>query len=415
MHRQQGMATLVVSLLLMISATAFSFYTAKSKLVKIKLTKNDFQHKQAYAKAEEGLDYAGLMLRASQQDNPLKNGNNPVDFKKILSNAGKPETFLWSGAKITAELWGDKLILVISTGKSDDGEASVTMERAFYVQFYSMGGGKPEAPLMANSHLYIQGSTTVDSNPEGPYANEPLSIWIKGGLNFAGHLDTNIQDGHGGYSDSYTIDHSHINNSEVTDPAATLKLDEQSSVYDDIRLVDDTDAKFPEDLMLSTLGIPSEKWPDYRAIVQAGEGNKGDRYIKDCNLSQINRVKDTRIIVTGDCAQQQAPLALGSNEKPVILIFADAVNVKQALNVTGLLYILNTTDTPPVEGGQSGVSGSINVTGAMVVDTQQMGATTGSVRLTYNSDVLDKLKGSELKLSGKSSGWVPGTWRDFTN
>lgn len=67
-HRQRGVSTLVVAIVLLIAATFLTFFAAKIGMQEQRMSGNDYRHKEAFATAEAGLDRAKAFLGANRMD-----------------------------------------------------------------------------------------------------------------------------------------------------------------------------------------------------------------------------------------------------------------------------------------------------------------------------------------------------------
>lgn len=67
-HRQHGLSTLVVAIVLLIAATFITFFAARVGIQEQRMTGNDARQKEAFATAEAGLDRAKAFLAANRQD-----------------------------------------------------------------------------------------------------------------------------------------------------------------------------------------------------------------------------------------------------------------------------------------------------------------------------------------------------------
>lgn len=450
-RRQTGMATLLVTMLLMLSATAFTFYTAKNKLFEIKASANDYSHKEAYANAELGLDYAGTWLAFGKvevdgvstpaaQTFLTKTDDTPLALGIGSSSDAKTQQFIdfFGSEQVTVVVKqstrNPKLLQVVSTGRSRDGLAQASVSREFYFAGTANGNGAvPLAPIITNTQTLLEGSVQVASNSNA-YGEQDLSYWSSySSMQLAGDW---FSYGYQGATEGFTDLSKFSNTLEAAD--ATLENEfgsysgdtingfpnegEETFANGDISL---SDPRFPDSLKEEYLGTKEADFADLRSKIQdkADSGEEGVVFVtpdSDGNCSLPAGQQGERIVwVYGDCAITTASSTYnaGTADKPVTFIIDGSADFSGGASIQGLVYLVNSEDDPLTSAAvNASFGGSITVEGSVIIDGDDNGAvlTSGSIVVNYNSDVLSNLYSFDDTNAGAVRfGWVPGTWRDF--
>ena len=455
-RKQEGMATLLVTILLMLSATAFSFYTAKNKLFEIRASGNDYRYKEAYANAELGLDYAGTWLAFGKvtvggKEQPAalsyltKTTDEPLTMNAGTSTHAGTQKFIdfFSSEQVQVVVkqspTNPKLLNVVSTGRSRDGQAKAVVSREFYFSGNVNNGGNniPIAPITTNTQTLIEGAVQLASNPTA-FDDQDLSYWSSyNALQLAGNWFSYSNDGFG-----------NLSKFENTLKAGDATLDNELGWYGDDTLAgfpdtggkDDTtfahgdislsDPRFPESLKEEYLGIKEADFATLRNDVakQAADGEPGVLFIEpnDLGVCEVPAGgKGEKLVwIYGDCpihvgGVDGAGYSAGTPTSGVTMIIDGNADFRGGASITGLVYIVNShMETQNSAAINAKFGGSITVKGAMIIDGVNHGVvlTSGSIVVDYSADVLRTLSGVNTNTSGVSRfGWVPGTWRDFND
>ncbi|RJG51271.1 hypothetical protein D1Z90_00610 [Motilimonas pumila] len=438
-------------MLLMLSATAFTFYTAKNKLFEIKASANDYSHKEAYSNAELGLDYAGTWLAFGKVEidgvsTPAaktfldKTDDTPLVLGVGSSNDAQTQKFIdfFGSEQVTVVVKqssnNPKLLQVVSTGRSRDGLAKASVSREFYFAGTANGNGAvPLAPIITNTQTLLEGSVQVASNSNA-YGEQDLSYWSSyDSLQLAGDW---FSYGYQGDTEGFTDLSMFSNTLDAAD--ATLENELGSFSADTINSFpeqgDETfangdislsDPRFPESLKEEYLGTKEADFADLRDSIQdkAANGEEGVLFVtpdSDGVCMLPDGQQGERIVwVYGDCVVTTASstYSAGTAENPVTLIIDGSADFSGGANIQGLVYLVNSQDDPLMSAAvNASFGGSISVEGSVIVDGDENGAvmTSGSIVVNYNSDVLSNLYSFDDSNAGAVRfGWVPGTWRDF--
>ena len=196
--RQQGAAALFVVVVLLFITTLVTIYTSKVALQEIKISANDYRHRQAFHRAEFGLDRANAYIQAdsgnisstdmtvgwvgqgfwqtcNSDPSPCTNYIDAADYATNLIYQGVQNVLADVDAAqtpvidlITEDVGGGipaalPEIRIYASGTSDDSTASSqqTVRLASRALF---GLSPPDVPLAAGGGLHISGS--IDITPK---------------------------------------------------------------------------------------------------------------------------------------------------------------------------------------------------------------------------------------------------------
>ncbi|MCE0555995.1 hypothetical protein [Motilimonas sp. E26] len=451
--KQEGMATLLVTILLMLSATAFTFYTAKNKLFEIRASGNDYRYKEAYANAELGLDYAGTWLafgkvKVGSKEQPAamsfinKTSDEPLKLNIGSSTDKGTQKFIEFFASNQVEVvvkqspTNPKLLQVVSTGRSRDGQAKAVVSREFYFSGNANNGGNniPIAPITTNTQTLIEGSVQLASNPTA-FDDQELSYWSSySALQLAGNWFSYSNDGFADlskFNNTLEAGDATLENElgwyseDTLESFSELNSEQESFASDDISL---SDPRFPDSLKEEYLGVDEADFAKLRNEVakQAAEGEEGIIFVEpnDLGICDIpaGGQGEKVVWIYGDCPIHVNGIAgagysAGTLTEGVTVIIDGNADFRGGASINGLVYVVNSNmETQNSAAVNAKFGGSISVKGAMIVDGIYHGVvlTSGSIVVDYSADVLRTLSGVNASAVGGSRfGWVPGTWRDF--
>lgn len=362
-NKQSGLAMLTVTLLLLISATSFTFFSVKSRLMESKIAANDYRYREAFINAEAGMDYAFSLM-------------NSKGWKEA---SALPSTDLGSGRKLYTvtdanrytveieEMCVDcSTVRVTSKGKGDSGNNTKTISRIADARY---GVKTIDSPLLAAGSSTVVGSININ----GEYNHSPV------------YADHAIQTGGPIFNQSGA--------SVALYPAGSDKTG-----VDSLR----------GDNFLAYMGVPEKDWTDVRDSDEVA-------VIADCNETTIDTAlalipKPVALWVEGDCV---LTADVGADGDPTTLIVQDG-SLSGVANIYGLLYAFDSTNV--TGGSAAGVSqasfafdlnGQIN--GAAIFDYKYTFGYQNTLHIVYRSDYLT----SRLNGDAASAYWVPGGWSDF--
>lgn len=428
LHSQRGMATLLISLVVLTTITFTLIYSARTVLMEQNITANDLRGRQAFEAAEAGQEAAVAYLMTS-------GGRDKDGDGFIVTDSSETDEFLFdtdsdgtndsntatlpNGSRVTvtmteADVSSGNIFYVateITTeGWSDDGTAHRRIVHTY--SYVSPLPNVPENPVLTRGTIVVGGSATI-INPEGH-----STIWSGGPVDLGGNNTTKTeiadpsQTSDGSNTSKYpdclgstSLDPENCNPAAVQCPCATFRSSDRATPGLDIVEQDDSLANLSSDeFFLNFFGTTMADYKNTRVTLTTTGANSGSDAPTGVNLAT-----DEIVWVDGDaswsnvtvgCSVAGASNASGmycnGDIQPSIVIVDGNLKVSGNITFWGLLYV-----TGEVSG-----SGSTDIRGAMMISDPN-GNTTGSLRIFYNSAVLRSLADS-----GQMGGGG-GSWRDF--
>ena len=385
--RQRGAATLITSLVLLVTMTIVTIFVARSIVMEQRIYSNEYRSKQAFEAAEAGLDYGLKFVLDYGVDR---------DKDDVLDTVMSAVTTLPNGSDYMVTLSeinppGDMTrIRVTSTGRSDDDTSirKVSQVIGLLPAFPSVPGN----PMTTKGSVVINGAGEV-INPEGN-----ATIWTgSNSVTFSGASGkTSIPDPS---NPGQLIDSS---NSTVTG------LD---IVMNDTNLSSMTDDQFFKNF----LGVDKNTYQNGYATLAVDGANVNNAWNDaspgtdlarreiiwvdgDSDFSGNTTVGCTATVAGNTPTTEANCIAAGGQVKPVIMVIDGNLQGSGTVKVFGLVYI-----TGDFQG-----SGNLDVTGAVIMEGGVTGS--GALDVRYSSSV--------LKQAGDTLGppaTIAGTWRDFSN
>jgi len=376
-NKQQGAATLIVALILLVAMTIVTIFAARSAVMEQKIYANEFRSKQAFEAAEAGLEYGiAYLLTTGGAD---KDDDNVIDTIPGFTFADTGSEYQVTLVDNSAGKFID--ISVTSTGLSDDDSA-----RTLIAQRVAIVPALPEVPgnpLISKGAVSINGAAEI-VNPEGN-----ATIWTGDpSVTFSGASGkTKIPD--------------------PSDPTQLIDSSDSNGLGPDVIAADTTlssmtDAEFFEAFM----GTNKTSYQNAGSVREVPASDAANAYTApspglDLAREEIlwvdgspslngNVTVGCTITVTG------GNVCPSANTKPVVLVIDGNLQGNGTVKVYGLVYIT---------GDFSG-SGNLEVTGAVIMEGDVTG--TGSLNVTYDSSVLQDAGKIPL-----SAGSLAGSWHDF--
>jgi hypothetical protein len=402
-HRQNGAATLIFSIVILLLISAVSLYTAKSIYTEMKISGNELRSKRAFEAAEQGLSVAMNAFNEGKRPTlagGMFGGGNSTNGT-VLNGLAQYEVSVISGAPIVECTEPYVCFTVISVGTSDDGSASKTITD--YLVAHEPLANDPENPVTARGSVNISGNASV-FNPEGA-----STIW-SGGNVAIGSGETFIADPSGGsypscLESSFTCDLVTASDDTVgvdiianDTTLGSLSNDELflnffgntfQNYYAQVANVRYTG---PGGSLADDAIIPvSKRYGSIIHIRAAGSVTGGGNLTLGCSITITGGGSaDPPSGGTDDCTDAGGELA------PVVLVIEGDLVTSGTLHLFGLVFI-----TGDITG-----SGSVDISGAMIMGGSS--DTTGSLNVKYNSDILELLGSISV-----TPGSAEGGWRDF--
>ena len=390
---QQGMATLIISIVVLVITTLMVFFAAKVGIFDFRMAANEARYKEAFATAEAGLDFA-IQKFGDQFSN---NFTGPTSWATIINNsqvvngrkadgtaagAGEPSF----GVIVTntgALIGGVSVFHFQSTGLSADGSGTATVHREITMKKI-LGGSSPQVSIMAGGTVGTGGNFNIVANPNGGGNGIPVSIWTNSDVTMQGSSATcQMQDFSG-------------NNAQC---GSTLSS--AGNIGSDVL---PNDSHFPSDIFRYMFGVARNDWETIYTMA-----NSSHQVVPDCSgLNTTSGQKFRLWWITGNC--DISGKVVGSLNDPVILVIDDHQLVDKANGILyGIPYVFDNPGNAAIPSADFGGSPVIN--GALVTDIGGS-AMQGSYSVVYNSTLLGNLT-SENNSANYGIAYIPGSWRDF--
>ena len=389
-HRQHGLSTLVVAIVLLIAATFLTFFAARIGIQEQRMSGNDARQKEAFATAEAGLDRAKAFLAANRQDfaswnwtdctgaetdppcgdgtNNLYNGSwswinvfsqGAADYSTNYldglhwpaSTRDGPFVLTQSVASTVTPTTSFQPVVVAAQAEPEDGSGRAVVRQS--VTRFLVAQPGPVPPLMAPS-VGLGGNFTVVGNPNHDLdptldvtlancdsltgSGQLLSIWSRTAVTLAGSQQTCQA---GSYRDGPNPTDNRCIGQTIPDPATgqTPTWNQcicqvnpaEKSPYSSASAgtnddVVQNDAQFPGDMFLYVFGRN-------KAAVKASAAADG-RVLPDC--STLNASSTGLYWIEGTCDVAQNTV-IGSRAAPVILVYETTAEFRGGSDVWGLV------------------------------------------------------------------------------
>ena len=423
---QRGVATLLVSIVLLVGVTLITIFTARVGVMDQRISANEYRHNEAKAAADAALDQAGAFIDqnpdlyegtsanwsdcntsvALQNTFPCTIGSTPYEkvYSVVSGTTISPLAYTTSlDSDITSDSYlvfttsssVGNILTAVGKGSSLDGTADASAIIS-YSQVSLLTPGKIP-PVMAFV-IDINGSFTIVADPNsGDKNGVPISAWVSS-LDGAGTGSWqtcsigSYKNGdqicaadpvtEGGYDETQTSNAGWGGCACDTDDFLSTNGDIGYDIFED-------KTNFPSDVFSYVFNGAS-----YDDIEQAA-----DHKFSDCtNLASVDLAGKPLVWISDACT---IPDDIGSRTNPIILVVDGLLKINSNHNVWGIL--VSTTDIQ--------LSGGPIIHGSIVTDSNSK-LSAGGYTQVYDPNVLESLTDptvntrlSKLKYS----------WRNFTN
>ena len=430
---QRGVATLLISLVVLTTITFTLIYSARTVLMEQKITANDLRGRQAFEAAEAGQEAAVAYLittggRDKDGDGNIAtqdvdefifdtDGDGTRDSNTLTTPNGSSVTVTLTNADVKTGSVAYTATEITTQGWSDDETATRTINHVY--TYLTPLPNVPDNPVLARGNIVINGSATV-FNPEGH-----STIWSGGPVDLGGNntTSTEIADPSQTSDGTHTSSYPHCLGSSSMDPegcsptptnqcpCATMRSSDRYTPGLDIVEQDSSLANLQGDeFFRNFFGTTPQKYRNSRVTIDTTAANAAQDAPTGANLATGEVVwvdgggpggtLTSWNGITVGCSvagsSNNAGMTCGGELDPSIVIVDGDLSVKGNITIWGLLY---------VTGDISG-TGSVDVRGAMLMQGTN-GSMNGSLRIFYNSAVLRSL-GDNGEMGGGG-----GSWRDF--
>lgn len=371
--KQQGAATLVVAVVLLVIVLGISFFTAEVVITEKKITANEYRAKQAFHAAQAGLDYGIVYARRGLDQD--KDGN--LDLTTASGASVGEASYLMSFTDISSG--ADMSVIELkSDGFSDDGliqrTASVLIGRVPLVP------NPPDLPVVAKGEIALTGSLNIHN----VFSN--LNVWSGDTLDNWGSTDTYIRDpdwdDDGGWDGTQSLI-DYLGNRPLSDVPTILSSTKTTRGPDviegDINLANVSKDDFTKNFFDKTL-----------AQLVTSATYSGD---KDYLLGLGDDVNG-RLIHLSD-GQLNGSFTLGTRDKPVIVV------VDTPLRMTG-----GTINGLVIVSSVERFAGGAQISGGLVSESEIDGGA-GTADVYFDGKVFEMIE--DLYTMEQ----VRGSWRDW--
>ncbi|WP_020682605.1 hypothetical protein [Marinobacterium rhizophilum] len=343
-HLQRGVATLIVTLVLLVAVLGMSFFMANAVVTEKQIVAGELRAKQALMAGQSGIDYGIAYIRVD----PDQNGDLAAD-QWLASTAVAVGEASFLASMADGSLAGTMgLLLVEGQGFSDDSAVQRTVTQAFGT--IPLLPNPPDMPLVARGSVDLTGNIDVTNNAEN------ITIWTGAKTTSWGDANTYI-----------TIDGN-------PDQLSTSKNTKGPDVIDgDENLA----GLSPDSLLENFLG---RDWDALAASATMTE-------IPD----PISEAGGNLIYIDGDVAINGGDW--GSEGNPVILVVKGELEIGGNVNFYGLIVTEDLTKgvgTPVINGG--------------IIATGNMDFGAGNFSVIFNTGVFVSL-GEMKEIAAVNSSW----------
>lgn len=407
-QHQKGAAVIVTAVLLLIAVTIVVMFAAQVGLQDQRISGNQFRHKQAFANAEAGLEFASSFL--SQNKNLHEGGlgwtscaGNTTIFPCNLDGADSVYGTM-NGGTITSSVpviagieaymlkVGDAT-RIVGVGTSDDGTANSVVQVDYAAQELIVPGQLP--PLMMPSGN-LSGNFNIVPNPNGAGPGVPVSVWAKNTTTLGtGNWKTCDHDQYRDTSGGGNAICTDTKSAGTARDWLPCKCGDERSNKDNIRedIVLYPEADFPSSPFFYVFGKSQQ---DVKA-----QAESDGLIIENCNnlANSVAAFSEPVLVwVEGACDIPQNSL-VGSRAKPVILVSEGLLSINANSEVWGIYFGL----------------GSIKLNGGPVIHGSVISEitatlTNGTYYQVYDPDVFANLKDADINTILSR---LQYSWRDF--
>lgn len=376
---QQGAATLVIAVVLLVIVLGISFFTAEIVISEKKVTANVYRAKQAFHAAQAGIDF-GISYSRKGLD---QNDDSILDLTVASAAVGTVGSASYQVSFADVSAASDmSLIQVSSIGTSDDG--LINREIEVLIGKVPLVPNPPDLPIVARGNVAVSGNLNVYN----VFTN--LNIWSGDSLDSWGSADTYIRDPDwtdGGSWDGVSDLHTYLsaNNMDASDVAAIQSTTKNTRGPDiiegDTNLATITPDQFTENFFGKTL----------------------DELVSSANLSMTGNELSSaaaadvsgKLIYLSDAKLTGG--TIGSPSKPVVIVVDSPLDLSGSPVIYGII----------IASSINKVAGTVDIFGGLVSEGN-IDTGVGSANIYYDESVIlgvQDLYTMEV---------IRGSWQDWT-
>ncbi|WP_340121140.1 PilX N-terminal domain-containing pilus assembly protein [Methylobacter svalbardensis] len=416
---QKGMATLVVTVVVLIIITLMVFFAAKVGIFDQRMSANEYRYKEAFAAADGGLEYATQQFTENvsfiktvgssggdYKYDPNKDGNADAIPNPFLSNnnlAGG--TASGSEARFTASVGtttsgGVTVYTLTSVGESIDRTGTASVSEQIVIRSIT-AGNTPDTPIIADGSMAVSGNMHVVANPNGSCTGCAVSVWTHNAVDTGSSISTCHILGFfpGGQCPNPSLDDLHTQLTNGPDQGVDI-------IQIDPYTTDSPAGNFPPDLFEYIFGVPYTQW---QSIKSAAESLTPSQVYSDCN--SLDSSSKGIIWITGDC-QINANATIGSEANPVILVVQNHdLSIGGNVTIYGIVFLFDETPADNSDDPDLDIGGGTKIIGSLISGVDIAGGT-GTVAVVWDKNIFDNIQNNSGE-SYRQVASIPGSWRDF--
>lgn len=412
-HWQMGLATLVLTLVLLLVSVLIAYYGAQTAIQEQRIAANYVRTRQAGMAAMAGIDLAVDYMKTGGSDHnsdgtadtltpvALVASGTSATYKVVYCAAGAVTPVCPASSSGNLTCTAPTLLTSVqafSCGWSDDGTAVQKVTQIIQGTPGTPGGKTPPMPLTArgNADLLVGGASILN------YFND-LSVWSGG--NFFGQSMTGksfVRDMVNYPVVDNSVDYRSTGQSpSCNNPPTGYVCSTQGSTTGHDVIQGDTNLSglTVSDLFQANFGVSQSTYRDQVAAwkVDLNSALTGEN---STNIGSIANKKDTSIWVQGS-AEIPSGTVVGSSGHPVILIVDGNLELGASVEINGFVFV-----TGKFTGGSNGkVYGAVTAGGSAEAN--------GTFQIIY-----DPFNGTSAPPCGATcqlglATRVPGSWKDW--
>jgi Tfp pilus assembly protein PilX len=408
-YQQKGAAVVVTAILLLIGVTLVVMFAAQVGLQDQRISGNQYRHKQAFANAEAGLDFAASFLRQNKNLHeggagwttcagstsifPCNLDGAEFVYGTIGGGAITSSVPVLAGLEAYMLKVGDAT-RIVGVGTSDDGTANSVVQVDYGSQELIVPGQLP--PLMMPSGD-LSGNFNIVPNPNGAGPGVPVSVWAKDTTNIGnGNWKTCDHDQFRDFTGGSDVCMDTKGDGASGDAWTSCSCGDERSNKDDVNadIVFYPEDDFPASPFFYVFGKSQEEVYD--------QAESDGLILPNCtNIDSIVAAegKPTLVWVEGPCEVKNINFPVGSRVNPVILVAEGKISINSNHELWGIFLGL---------GGVK-LNGGPVIHGSMISEiTAEL--TNGTYYQVYDEDVFANLKDSDIN---NIFSRLQYSWRDF--
>lgn len=405
--KQQGAATLLTSVVLLIAITLITFLTAKTVLEETKMTANAHRAAQSLAFANAAMDFAVAYFNDGGWDHDGDGIRDDIDAAVDTAGIGGGHhdvtsfytTLVFDNNNASCSTANNmKSGLIIATGTSDDGLASRTISQCVGTLNLLKGGG-PKQTLISGGTVGLTGSAQLINR----YSDSNVWSASTTAIGNSSAMETYIRPVDTELSDLTETELQSIQTSPSipnVQKVSSNGLGGGTDIYANDQRLQDAMTVTNNDIAGGGSGdISGSFWDLFFLETKAQIADLADgvdqKLAGGASNGELNGLSGI-IWVDGDASSTANGTTIGTPEQPALLIVNGDFDFSGG-TITGLVYVT----------GNTTINGSPNVLGTMVSEGPVTG--TGSLTLVYAPNVGS---GGDAPLKGTTA-IVSGSWRDW--